>query len=914
MTEYAPQGALDRLIRRLDEEEDETIPFPHKQAMLQQVVSGCQALVAETLKHRDLATRNILVFGFDVADVSKTLVKVSDFGLAVNGFTAAHAYVQHEGAKSIRYLAPESLQKGNYSEKTDVWGFGVLAWELLTDGNKPYFMLPDDAAVVAHVLGGGRLPQPTATECPSTAVWEAVESCWLVPKKFRPTFAKLAIKLGRTHTAAEPKQSNQATRAAAANSSCSSSSISSSSSSSSRSSSCSSSSGSSGSSSIHSSIALAAAANAATATVAELAPSSTSTTVHFQPALPLQPNFNVHAMFAPTTVSAEPSLLGGDAWLDDDAYGGIGGGGITNPISIQSIVATKSEAKLPQPTFSSAQELGKDPLGWSGLDSTCSAAMGPKSSENMWQNALQQLVDKIYDESDDDDNGEQLAALRNAATAMVTTSSLTLSSSSSFSSSSTTSSVSSSSAASSPTLSSASAKVGVALQTYVSSPTPSIAPHFLQQQFYAGSKMRPMARCPNPNQPGCTLYVRAVPFDCTGRMLFDVFKGAGMIRHEKGFGTCINIHKMKTPPTKKGSPFTHYAYVEFNKRSGLQYCLASENRDSFYVTSLSAGRVKLYLEAGCSSTGGDEAMGAPLAPPAAAATKAPAKAIRSTSDAAWLPANILGSKSSSSWAGLAGTEVAKRASKPAPAPTVLETRVDPLDGCRYTQKEFTDLYGGLGEWRAAGGEKVVAKASAAASATFPTQRRDPADGKMYTRDDFLKCYGGLREWNVAGTESADWKCKCSFTNFKSRETCKNCGMNRPKKAGTVRMSAAASKAKVPATPKAKEKATTAGSRVPLGVRQQQQQSKKKKKKKKAKTETAKGVPVDVSCKDLKALLKEHGWESLLSKRKTSTQVYSLKKDGRTEKVSILWCDMESQGNRSKIRKYEEVLEKSGVLA
>eukprot|EP00729_Bicosta_minor_P008541 gene8541-25680_t len=780
-----------------------------------------EALAAETLKHRDLATRNILVFGFDVADVSKTLVKVSDFGLAVNGFTAAHAYVQHEGAKSIRYLAPESLQKGNYSEKTDVWGFGVLAWELLTDGNKPYFMLPDDAAVVAHVLGGGRLPQPTATECPSTAVWEAVESCWLVPKKFRPTFAKLAIKLGRTHTAAEPKQSNQAT---------------------------------------------------------------------------------------------QPSLLGGDAWLDDDAYGGIGGGGITNPISIQSIVATKSEAKLPQPTFSSAQELGKDPLGWSGLDSTCSAAMGPKSSENMWQNALQQLVDKIYDESDDDDNGEQLAALRNAATAMVTTSSLTLSSSSSFSSSSTTSSVSSSSAASSPTLSSASAKVGVALQTYVSSPTPSIAPHFLQQQFYAGSKMRPMARCPNPNQPGCTLYVRAVPFDCTGRMLFDVFKGAGMIRHEKGFGTCINIHKMKTPPTKKGSPFTHYAYVEFNKRSGLQYCLASENRDSFYVTSLSAGRVKLYLEAGCSSTGGDEAMGAPLAPPAAAATKAPAKAIRSTSDAAWLPANILGSKSSSSWAGLAGTEVAKRASKPAPAPTVLETRVDPLDGCRYTQKEFTDLYGGLGEWRAAGGEKVVAKASAAASATFPTQRRDPADGKMYTRDDFLKCYGGLREWNVAGTESADWKCKCSFTNFKSRETCKNCGMNRPKKAGTVRMSAAASKAKVPATPKAKEKATTAGSRVPLGVRQQQQQSKKKKKKKKAKTETAKGVPVDVSCKDLKALLKEHGWESLLSKRKTSTQVYSLKKDGRTEKVSILWCDMESQGNRSKIRKYEEVLEKSGVLA
>ena len=73
------------------------------------------------------------------------------------------------------------------------------------------------------------------------------------------------------------------------------------------------------------------------------------------------------------------------------------------------------------------------------------------------------------------------------------------------------------------------------------------------------------------------------------------------------------------------------------------------------------------------------------------------------------------------------------------------------------------------------------------------------------------------------------------------------------------------------------------------------------------------MSVDVSCKDLKNLLREHGWESVASKRKSSTTVYSLKREGRTEKVSILWSDMDSQGNRSKIRKYEEVLEKSGVL-
>ena len=125
MTEYATLGALHTLIEQLDED-DETIPFPHKHTMLQQVASGVDALVSEKLVHRDLATRNVLVFGFDADDVSSTLVKVSDFGLRVNGYTAGQAYVQTEQEKPLRYLAPESIKKGTYSEKTDAWSFGVM--------------------------------------------------------------------------------------------------------------------------------------------------------------------------------------------------------------------------------------------------------------------------------------------------------------------------------------------------------------------------------------------------------------------------------------------------------------------------------------------------------------------------------------------------------------------------------------------------------------------------------------------------------------------------------------------------------------------------------------------------------------------------------------------------------------------
>ena len=92
-------------------------------------------------------------FGFELGDVGKTVAKVSDFGLTVNGYTATHRYIK-EGPMPIRYLAPEALERGRYSEKSDVWAFGVMAWELLTDGKKPYLTISRDDDVIAHVVCG----------------------------------------------------------------------------------------------------------------------------------------------------------------------------------------------------------------------------------------------------------------------------------------------------------------------------------------------------------------------------------------------------------------------------------------------------------------------------------------------------------------------------------------------------------------------------------------------------------------------------------------------------------------------------------------------------------------------------------------------------------------------------------------
>lgn len=56
----------------------------HKMTMLQQTCGGMAALSEAGIVHRDLASRNVLVFTFNGADPASTVVKVTDFGLAVN--------------------------------------------------------------------------------------------------------------------------------------------------------------------------------------------------------------------------------------------------------------------------------------------------------------------------------------------------------------------------------------------------------------------------------------------------------------------------------------------------------------------------------------------------------------------------------------------------------------------------------------------------------------------------------------------------------------------------------------------------------------------------------------------------------------------------------------------------------------
>jgi len=109
----------------------------------------------ETIIHRDLKPGNVLLFD----DGS---LKITDFGLSKVRDRDITEKMSAVG--TFEYMAPEVIQNLPYSEKADVYSFGVLVWEMLTR-QIPFKGLP--SLSVAFGVGSGSLCLPVPSDdCP----------------------------------------------------------------------------------------------------------------------------------------------------------------------------------------------------------------------------------------------------------------------------------------------------------------------------------------------------------------------------------------------------------------------------------------------------------------------------------------------------------------------------------------------------------------------------------------------------------------------------------------------------------------------------------------------------------------------------------------------------------------------------
>eukprot|EP00191_Tetraselmis_sp_GSL018_P002516 CAMPEP_0177607666 /NCGR_PEP_ID=MMETSP0419_2-20121207/18043_1 /TAXON_ID=582737 /ORGANISM="Tetraselmis sp., Strain GSL018" /LENGTH=621 /DNA_ID=CAMNT_0019102271 /DNA_START=825 /DNA_END=2690 /DNA_ORIENTATION=+ len=187
ITEFAAKGSLDKVLADLEEEGRAVSCLVLMQCAMQ-VCEAMEQMVEEGLIHRDLALRNVLVFSFDVAKPRAVRLKVTDYGLTREG----NYYYGNEEAVPVRWMPPEALKKRRWSEKSDVWAFGVLLWELWSAADLPYAFVTSDREVARLVTGGERLDRPNG--CPDN-VFALMQRCWKDIPSQRPTFRELRAEL-----------------------------------------------------------------------------------------------------------------------------------------------------------------------------------------------------------------------------------------------------------------------------------------------------------------------------------------------------------------------------------------------------------------------------------------------------------------------------------------------------------------------------------------------------------------------------------------------------------------------------------------------------------------------------------------------------------------------------------------------
>ncbi|XP_055863508.1 ephrin type-B receptor 1-B-like isoform X3 [Biomphalaria glabrata] len=190
VTEYMANGSLDTFLRN----NDGKFTIIQLVGMMRGVASGMKYLSEMGFVHRDLAARNILV--------NENLVcKVADFGLSreIESDTTEGAYTTTGGKIPVRWTAPEAIAFRKFTSASDVWSYGVVMWEIVSYGERPYYNWSNQDVIKA-VEKGYRLPPPM--DCPE-AIHQLMLDCWQKERSHRPKLGQIVKTLDKLIRAPE---------------------------------------------------------------------------------------------------------------------------------------------------------------------------------------------------------------------------------------------------------------------------------------------------------------------------------------------------------------------------------------------------------------------------------------------------------------------------------------------------------------------------------------------------------------------------------------------------------------------------------------------------------------------------------------------------------------------------------------
>jgi len=163
------------------------------------IAKGCAYLHGSVppIVHRDLKSPNILLLT-TAEEATGTIAKVADFG------TSQYMEGMGSGKKVDNpvWLAPEVIRNEKYTEKADVYSFGVILWEMVAQNR--YFMEERFWASLEKEVLAGQRPDIPSTCFPEVA--ELISECWHQSYASRPSFSHVVIKMDEILTRYYPDE------------------------------------------------------------------------------------------------------------------------------------------------------------------------------------------------------------------------------------------------------------------------------------------------------------------------------------------------------------------------------------------------------------------------------------------------------------------------------------------------------------------------------------------------------------------------------------------------------------------------------------------------------------------------------------------------------------------------------------